>query len=60
MNAEVKQMFTPVPMFSYRSATKLSSYLVRAKLYPIDRILGSKDCGKKCEVCVNVCETYFF
>ena len=53
-------MFTPVPMFSYRSATKLSSYLVRAKLYPIDRILGSKDCGKKCEVCVNVCETYFF
>ena len=61
MNAEVKQKFTPVPMFSYRSARKLSSYLVRAKLYPVDRIVGAKGCGKKqCEVCVNVCETYFF
>ena len=61
MNAEVKQKFTPVPVFSYRSARKLSSYLVRAKLYPIDRILGSKGCDKKqCKVCVNVCETYFF
>ena len=58
MNAEVKQTFTPVPMVSYRSSRKLSSYLVRAKLYPIDRIVGSKGCGKKrCEVCVNVCET---
>ena len=37
MNAEVKQTFTPVPMVSYRSSRKLSSYLVRAKLYPIDR-----------------------
>ena len=58
MNAEVKQTFTPVPMVSYRSARKLSSYLylVRAKLYPIDRIVGSKGCGKKqCEVCVNLC-----
>ena len=40
MNAEVKQMFIPVPMVSYRSARKLSSFLVRAKLYPIDRIVG--------------------
>ena len=61
MNAEVKQTFTPVPMVSYRSSRKLSSYLVRAKLYPIDRIVGSKGCGKKrCEVCVNVCETDTF
>ena len=61
MNAEVKQTFTPVPMVFYRSSRKLSSYLVRAKLYPIDRIVGSKGCGKKrCEVCVNVCETDTF
>ena len=33
MNAEVKQAFTPVPMVFYRSSRKLSSYLVRAKLY---------------------------
>ena len=63
MNAEVKQTFTPVPMVSYRSARKLSSYLylVRAKLYLIVRIVGSKGFGKKrCEVCVNVCETDTF
>ena len=61
MNAEVKQMFIPVTMVSYRSARKLSSYLVRAKLYPIDRIVGFKGCGKKrCEVCVNVCEADTF
>ena len=61
MNAEVKQTFTPVPIVSYRSSRKLSSYLVRAKLYPIDRVVGSKDCGKKrCEVCFNVCETDTF
>ena len=35
-----------------------SSYLVRAKFYPIDRIVGFKGCGKKqCEVCLSVCET---
>ena len=61
MNAEIKQTFTPVPMVSYRSSRKLSSYLVRTKLYPTDRIVGSKGCGKKrCEVCVNVCEADTF
>ena len=61
MNVEVKQTFTPVPMVSYRSYRKLSSYLVTAKLYPIEKIVGSKGCGKKCwKVCVNVCETDTF
>ena len=61
VNSEVKQTFTPVPMVSYRSARKLSSYLVRAKFYAIDRIVGSKGCGKKrCEVCVNVFGTDTF
>ena len=61
MNAEVKQTFSPVPMVSYRSSRKLSSYSARAKLHPIDRIVGSKGCGKKrCEVCVYVCETDTF
>ena len=61
MNAEIKQTFTPVPMGSYRSSRKLSSYLVRTKLYPTDRIVGCKGCGKKqCEVCVNVCEADTF
>ena len=33
----VKQVFTTPPMVSYRSARKLSSYLVPAQLYPLER-----------------------
>ena len=32
----VRRVFTPFPMVSYRNAIKLSSYLVRAKLYPLE------------------------
>ena len=42
-------------MVFYRSPMKLSTYLVRAKPYPIGRIMGSKVCGKKqFKVSVNV------
>ena len=41
MDQEVKKVFTPKPMVSFRSARKLSSYLVRAKLYPLERKVGS-------------------
>ena len=55
MNNEVKDTFTPVPMVSFRAARKLSSYLVRAKLYPLERRVGSRKCGKsRCEVCQSV------
>ena len=33
MNDEFKDTFTPGPMVSFRTSQKLSSYLVRAKLY---------------------------
>ena len=38
MNEEFKNVFTPGPIVSYRSARKISSYLVRAKLYPLERL----------------------
>ena len=61
MNNEVKRVFTPKPMISFRSARKLSSYLVRAKLYPTERTVGYYKCGgKHCEVCINVNETSTF
>ena len=61
MNDEVKNVFTPKPMVSFRSARKLNSYLVRAKLYPEERVKGSFRCGSsRCEVCVNVNETSNF
>ena len=46
MNQEVKNVFTPGSIVSYRSARKISSYLVRAKLYPLERKVGSEKCGK--------------
>ena len=41
MNEYVKIVFAPTPMISFRSARKRSSYLVRAKLYPLERKIGS-------------------
>ena len=61
MNKDVKNAFTPAPMISFRSARKLSSYLVRAKLYPLERTVGSVQCkGKRCQTCHNVKETETF
>ena len=61
MNNEVKKVFTPKSMISFRSARKMSSYLVRAKLYPEERTKGFFNCGsKRCEVFLNVNETFTF
>ena len=61
MNDEVKKTFTPSPMISFRSSRKISSYIVRAKLYPLERTVGSSKCGKKrCEVCDVISETDTF
>ena len=61
MDNEVKRVFTPKPMISFRSARKLSSSFVRAKLYPTERTIRSYKCGGKCcEVCTNVNETSTF
>ena len=61
MDEGVKRVFTPGPMVSFRSSRKLSSYLVRAKLYPTERVVGSFKCNKpRCLVCVNVTETNTF
>ena len=47
MNDEVKKTFTPSPMILFRSYRKISSYIVRAKLHPLERRVGSYKCGKK-------------
>lgn len=45
-------------MISFHSPSEISSCLVRAKLYPLERFTGSARCGKKqCEVYINVKET---
>ena len=61
MNEETKKVFSPRPMVSFRKPRKISSYLLTAKLYPLERVVGSTKCGKKrCEVCMNVSETNTF
>ena len=51
----------PGPMITFCSARKLSSYLVRAKFYPLERTFGSCKCyDKRCKVCDNVTETSTF
>ena len=48
-------------MISLRSARKLSSFLVRAKLYPIEQTVGSFKCnGKGGQACLNVNDTDTF
>ena len=52
VNDEVKKTFTPSLMISFLSSCKISSYVVRAKLYQLERTVGSYKCDKKlCEVC---------
>ena len=61
MDQETGNVFTPEPMATFRSARKLSSYLVRAKLYLIEQIVGPYKCkGKRCAVCLNVQEISCF
>ena len=61
MNEEVKNLLIPGPMVSFRGACKLSSYLVRAKLYSLHRKVGSKKCTKnRCEICDYVTDTETF
>ena len=57
MNDEVRTAFTPKPMVLFRSSRKIDSYLVRAKLYPIETTVGSFKCGSKfCVVCKYITE----
>ena len=58
---EVKKVFSPAPFVSFRSARNLESYLVRSKIYPLERKVGSKKFkSKRCLVCLNVSETDVF
>ena len=41
MNEETKRVFLPRPIFSRRSTRNISSYLVRAKLYSLKRVVDT-------------------
>ena len=61
VDLEGEAVFTPTPKVSFRSARKVKRYLVRAKLYLLERNLGSRKCNKiRCEVCNNIESTDLF
>ena len=54
-------MVSPAPFVSFRSTRNLKSYLVRSKVDPLERKVGSEKCkSKRCLVCLNVSETDVF
>ena len=55
MDKEVR-MYAPEPIFSFKSWQKQSSYLVKAKLYPINRPVGSFKCNHPLQ---SVCKCYW-
>ena len=58
MNKELKHLYTPRPMISFRKSRKISSYLVRANLYPVERSIGSFNYKRpRCQICTYVNET---
>ena len=55
VNQEVNKVFIPKLMVSFRCATKLSTYLVRANFILQKKKVGSFKCkGKRCQTCFNV------
>ena len=55
---EFKKVFKPAPFVSFKSARNLKSFLLRSKVYPLERKSGSeKYNGKRYLVCLNVAES---
>ena len=53
MSREAKAAFSPGPIVSFRSARRISSYLVKGKLYPLEKFVGLRQCRKRrSEVCI--------
>ena len=61
MDQGVKKVFKPKFMAFFSSASKLNSYLIKVKLYSLERKVRSFKCkGKRCETCLNVNEADCF
>ena len=61
VDSKTKSVFTPVPFVYFRSVRNLRSFLVRPKVYPLERKVGSaKFNGKRCQVSLNINKTDTF
>ena len=60
-DAEVRTVIMPSPFVAYRSAQNFKIFLVRSKVCPLERTVGSSKCdSKRFQVCLNVSETNIF
>ena len=60
-DGEVQKVFSPPPIVSYGSAIKIKDYIVRSKLYPVERNVGCRGCSSSmCQVCKSICITEEF
>ena len=58
---QVNKVFSPAPFVSFSSTRNWKSYLVRSKIYPLERKISSGKCkSKRCLVCSNVSKTDVF
>ena len=56
-----KNVFSPLPIVSYRSARKIKYYTVRSKLYPVERKVRCRRFGSfRCQVCKSISITEEF
>ena len=58
---EVQKVFLSPAVVLYRNARKTKDYIVRSKLYLLERNIGCGGCGNgRCQVCKNVTVTDTF
>ena len=52
---EVQKVFSSPLLVSYRSTRKIKDYIVRSKLYSLERNVGCRGFGNnRCQVCKNI------
>ena len=58
VDPDTKRVFTSALFIFFRTDRNLKSFLVRSKVYPLERKVGSAKCnGKRCQMCLSVNET---
>ena len=54
-DGEFQKVFSPPPIVSYRSGKKIKGYIVRSKLYPVERKVVCRRCGSsRCQVSKSI------
>ena len=54
-DSEVRRVFSPAPIVSYRSARKIKDCVVGSNLYPTERkVESSKCCNPRCPACTSI------